>query len=195
MILATNNSNKTKQFKMLFPELHLKSLKDLNIKIDINENGKTFEENAIIKAKAIYNLTGQSVLADDSGIAINELNGWPGVETHRIMDKNSTNDQRNAMILEKMKNIPQKKRGCKVICSLALCDKSGKVYTTSGILDRFIAFSPKGENKFGFDEIVEIMPGITLAELNDEEKNQTSARSIASKKMRHIIASFDSKLL
>ena len=195
MILATNNNDKLKQFKGLFEGYNLKSLKDKGIKIAIEETGKTFEENAIIKAKAIHELTGESVLADDSGICINELNGWPGVETHRFLGEDATNDERNDHILKKMKDFPREKRGCKIVCVLAFCDKNGKIYTVDGTLDRYIVEKPRGNNKFGFDEIVEIMPGITAAELSTEEKNKISARSVASTKMKKLLDSLDKNLI
>lgn len=195
MILATNNNDKLKQFKGLFEGYNLKSLKDKGIKIDIEETGKTFEENAIIKAKAIHELTGESVLADDSGICINELNDWPGVETHRFLGEDATNDERNSCILHKMKDFPREKRGCKIVCVLAFCDKNGKIYTVDGVLNRFIVEKPRGDNKFGFDEIVEIMPGITAAELSTEEKNKISARSVASTKMKKLLDSLDKNLI
>ena len=195
MILATNNNDKTKQFKGLFAGYEIFSLKEKGIVIDIEENGKTFQENAIIKAKAIHELTGESVLADDSGICINELNDWPGVETHRFLGENATNEDRNNCILEKMKDLPREKRGCKIVCSLAFCDKKGNIYTTDGVLDRFIVETPRGDNKFGFDEIVEILPGLTAAELTTEEKNKISARSVATKKMKEILDNLDKNLI
>jgi len=187
MIFATNNSGKLKQLKDLAQGYDVVGLKEYGINIDIDEDGTTPEENAIKKATTIYEKTKQSVVADDSGLFIDFFDGWPGVYTHRFL-LDATDEQRNDAIIEKMVNVDENLRTAKVICVLALCDKMGKVYTFKGEVKCTIAHKQKGENFFGFDSIVVLPDGRTLAELTDEEKEKVNARSIAFKKMLKFIS-------
>ena len=182
MIVATNNLDKLKQLKDLAPDLSLVGLREFGIEIDIEEDGNTFEENAIKKAVEIHNQTGECVMADDSGLEIDFYEGWPGVYTHRFIP-NSTAEERNEAILEKMANIDDELRGAKVVCVLAVCDKKGNVTTYKGEIKCKIAKTQRGDNFFGFDSIVELSDGRTVAELTDKEKEQVNARSIAFKKL------------
>ena len=180
MIFATNNNKKLKQIKDLAQNLKILGLKEYGIEIDVEEDGTTFEENAIKKAKEIHALTGESVIADDSGLCIDFFDGWPGVYTHRFLP-NSTSSERNKAIIEKLLNVDDNLRSAKVVCVLALCDKQGKIYTYHGEINCKIGYEEKGENLFGFDPIVVLPSGKTLAELTDEEKEKVNARSIAFK--------------
>ena len=182
MIVSTNNGDKLKQLKDLAPDLNLMGLREYGIEIDIEEDGKTFEENAIKKAVAIHDLTGESVVADDSGLEIDMYEGWPGVYTHRFIP-DSTAEQRNEAILEKMVNIDDELRGAKVVCVLAVCDKKGNITTYKGEVKCKISKEQRGDNFFGFDSIVELSDGRTMAELTDKEKEEVNARSIAFKKL------------
>ncbi len=182
MIVATNNKNKIKQLKNLAGDIKLYTLKESNIEIDIEEDGKTFEENAIKKALAIYNLTKKSVVGDDSGLCIDYFDGWPGVYTHRFLP-GSTDEQRNDVIIERLVNVDEELRTAKITCVLALCDKNGTIHTFKGEVPCKITHKQRGSNLFGFDPIVELECGKTLAELSDDEKVKVNARSMAFKKM------------
>lgn len=182
MIFATNNMDKLKQLKDLAPMLEIAGLKERGINIDVEEDGETFEDNAIKKAVAIYELTGEAVVADDSGLQIDYFEGWPGVYTHRFIPS-STAEERNNAILEKMANIDDELRGAKVVCVLAVCDKKGNVSTYKGEVKCKIATEQRGDNFFGFDSITELSSGKTVAELTDEEKEKVNARSLAFKKL------------
>lgn len=186
MILATNNKNKIKEIKNILSNYELKSLAEVNVNIDVEENQNTFYGNAAKKAKEIYEVTKQSVIADDSGICIDYFEGWPGVMTHRFLGDNATDKDRNLAILDKMKDLKGEERKASVVCSLVLYD--GHAYIEGkGVLHGYIPTSPRGDNGFGFDEIFEIYDdkveknfnGKTLAELTSEEKNILSARYLA----------------
>ena len=182
MIFATNNLDKLKQLKDMAPSLNIIGLKEYGIEIDIDEDGKTLEENAIKKALTIYNQTKQSVVADDSGLFIDYFEGWPGVYTHRFLP-NSTASERNQVILEKMANLDDELRGAKVICVLAVCDKQGAIFTFKGEFKCSISKQQQGDNFFGFDSITLMQDGRTVAELSDNEKEKVNARSIAFEKL------------
>ena len=182
MIFATNNLDKLKQLKDMAPSLNIIGLKEYGIEIDIDEDGKTLEENAIKKALTIYNQTKQSVVADDSGLFIDYFEGWPGVYTHRFLP-NSTASERNQVILEKMANLDDELRGAKVICVLAVCDKQGAIFTFKGEFKCSISKQQQGDNFFGFDSITLMQDGRTVAELSDNEKEKVNARSMAFEKL------------
>ena len=182
MIYATNNKGKIKQLIGLAQNIEINTLKECNIKIEVEEDGNTFEENAVKKVKAIFELTKKSAVGDDSGLCIDFFDGWPGVYTHRFLP-DSTEEERNDAIIERMVNVDEDLRGAKIVCVLALCDKDGVIRTFKGEVPCKIVHKQRGDNFFGFDSIVELENGKTLAELTDEEKIKVNARSIAFKKM------------
>lgn len=187
MIIASNNKNKILQLKEILPNYDLKSLKELGLDIDIEETGKTFEENSLIKAKTIYLKTHDSVIADDSGLCIKEFNDWPGVETHRFLGDNATNLDRNNYILNKMKDLDYKHRVCVSVCVITLIDKLGNEYVFRGELKGHISREIRGLNTFGYDDIFELDNGVNMAELTNEEKYNYSARAKALKKLKDFI--------
>lgn len=186
MIFATNNKDKLTQIKDILGD-NIFGLKEKNIKIDVEEDGRTFEENAIKKAVEIHKVTGEAVIADDSGLCIDFFDGWPGVYTHRFMGENATASERNECILAKMREVSDELRGAKVVCVLALCDKAGNVYTAKGEMKCKISHSQRGDNFFGFDSIVELPDGNTLACFSNEEKEKFNARKKACVKLQEII--------
>ncbi len=190
ILVATNNEGKLKEIKEILSKHEIISLKEIECEIEVEEDGKTFEENAIKKAKTIYNKTKIPTLADDSGIEIEEYNGWPGVKTARFLGKDKSGNEyareRNEYILEKMKNLPKEKRKVKHITCIAYCDKSGEK-VVRGEQIGYIAKFPKGENGFGFDEIFELENGKTMAEIPKEEKNKISSRKKAIEQIREVI--------
>ena len=191
ILVATNNEGKLKEIKEILLEYEIISLKQMKCDIEVGENGKTFEENAVKKATTIYNKTKIPTIADDSGIEIEELNGWPGVLTARFLGKEKSGNEyareRNEYILEKMKNIPKEKRKVKHITCIAFCNEKG-VKVVRGEQLGYIATTPKGENGFGFDEIFELPNGTTMAEITKKEKNKISSRKKALEKIKEQIS-------
>lgn len=175
MIFASNNKGKIKEIKSIFNGSEIISLKEANVDIDVVEDADTFYGNALKKAKEIYELTNIPVIADDSGICIEALEEWPGVLTHRFAGEDATDEKRNQIMVEKIKNKLNKK--AKVICILVYYDGINTV-VGEGILNGNIV-EPRGSNGFGFDAIFELDSGKTLAELTSEEKNKISARYLA----------------
>lgn len=183
IIVATNNSGKIKEIKEILQNEEIKTLKEMNINIEIEENGETFEENALKKAREIYKLTNKASIADDSGICIKELNEFPGVKTARFLGENATQEKRNKYLIKKLKGIPKERRKVEFITCIAYIDEKGNERIYKGILNGYIAEFPRGNNGFGFDEIFELEDGRTLAEIEEDEKNNISSRKIALEKL------------
>ena len=163
-------------------EIH--SLKDEGIHIDIDENGTTFEENAIIKAKALRPYTDAIVLADDSGLVVDYIGGEPGIYSARYMGEHTSYDIKNANIIERLKDARGEERSARFVCSIAACFPDGNVVTTEGRMEGRIAYVPAGENGFGFDPIMYLPEyGMTSAQLTPEEKNEISHRGKALRAM------------
>lgn len=189
MVIASNNKGKIKQIKQIFGDVELVSLREAGVDVDVEENAQTFEGNAIKKAKEIYAITKKPTIADDSGMCIDYLDGYPGIMTHRFLGDNVTAEERNAWILNELKDVPYEKRGAKIYCALAVCDSEGNVTSVCEYVERKIAFESKGDNFFGFDSITLISEGVTAAMLTDEEKNNVSARRKACEKLKEVLAS------
>lgn len=175
MILATNNKGKIKEVKEIFNEYQVFSLKDKNIDIDVIEDADSFYGNALKKAKEIYEIAKEPVIADDSGICIDILNDWPGVMTHRFLGEDASDSERNDELLNRMKEYSGDDRKAKVVCDIVYYD-GNNIIVSEGIVNGTIATQKRGGNGFGFDEIFELENGKTLAELSSEEKNKISAR-------------------
>ena len=157
-------------------------MSDAGINIDVEEDQDTFEGNAKKKAETIAKkLEGRMCIADDSGIEIEYLDGFPGVRTKRWFE--GTDRERNEAIIEKLKGVPHEKRKIKFITALTLADCK-KTNTVIGSMEGYVAECPRGENGFGFDEIFELENGKTLAELSSEEKNEISSRRKALEALR-----------
>lgn len=182
IVIASGNAGKIKEAQEILKEFKITSIKDAGIDIDVEEDKDTFEGNAIKKAEVIANkLNGKKCIADDSGIEIEYLNGFPGVITKRWFE--GTDRERNLKLIEKLKGVPKENRKIKFTTAIALSDGKNTICEL-GIIDGFVAEEVKGENGFGFDEIFELENGKTLAELTQEEKNQISARKIALEKIK-----------
>ena len=182
IVMASGNSGKIKEAQEILKEYNIIPMKELEINIDVEEDKETFVENAIKKAETIAKeLDAKQCLADDSGIEIEYLNGFPGVHTKRWL--NGTDRERNLAILDKLQGVPKEKRKIKFITTMALSD-GNKTISVEASIDGYVAETPRGDNGFGFDEIFELEDGRTLAELTDAEKNEISARRKALEKLR-----------
>ena len=177
IVIASNNSGKIKEVQEILKDYKIVSMKEIGVEIDVDEDQDTFEKNAIKKAETISNeLKGKKCLADDSGIEIEYLDGFPGVYTKRW--HKGTDRERNLAIIEKLKNVPKEKRKIKFVTAIALSNGNNTI-SALGIIDGYVAENVRGENGFGFDEIFELEDGRTLAELSEKEKNEVSARRVA----------------
>ena len=181
IIIATHNDGKLAMIKELFPEFRILSLNDLEYFVEPEENGETFEENAIIKAKFYHQNVNEICIADDAGICIPVLNNFPGVRTKRWFD--GSDRERNLALLEKVKDFEKVDRKVNFITAIAIAVKDTIIVETE-ILSGYLADSPRGNNGFGFDEIFELENGKTLAELAFEEKLEISARKKALEKIK-----------
>ena len=176
MILATNNKGKLEEIRKILTDYKIYSLKDKNIDIDVEEDQDTFLGNAMKKAKEIYEISHEETIADDSGLCINCLDGFPGVMTHRFLGDDATDRMRNDYLINEVNKYED--RSAQVVCNLVYYDGEKEI-VGEGILKGFISKECRGNNGFGFDEIFELPNGLTLAELSSDEKNSVSARSLA----------------
>ena len=176
MILATNNKGKLEEIRKILTDYKIYSLKDKNINVDVEEDKDSFLGNAMKKAKEIYEISHEETIADDSGLCINCLGGFPGVMTHRFLGDDATDRMRNEYLINEVNKYED--RSAQVVCNLVYYDGEKEI-VGEGILKGFISKECRGNNGFGFDEIFELPNGLTLAELSSDEKNSVSARSIA----------------
>ena len=171
-------SQKRTEIKEILNNYELLSLKEVGCNIEIEEDADTFEGNSLKKAKEISKITNMPCIADDSGLCIDIFDGWPGIYTARFLGENSTPEQRNTAILEKMKDLKEEDRKARVRCVITYYD-NGEIIVGKGEIEGKITKKPRGENGFGFDPIFELENGKTMAELTKEEKNLISHRKKA----------------
>ena len=182
IVIASGNKGKVKEAQEILKDYYIIPIKDIGLDIDVEEDGSTFEENAIKKAETIAKeLKGKFCIADDSGIEIEYLNGFPGVRTKRW--HNGTDRERNLALIEKLKGVQKEKRKIKFVTAIAISDGKNTI-CEKGVIEGYVTEKPRGDNGFGFDEIFELDNGKTLAEISDEEKNKISARKIALERIR-----------
>jgi len=188
LVISSNNKNKIREIKELLSDLDINvlSLKDINFNSDIEENGKTFEENAYIKAKTIYDLYKIPVIADDSGLAVEALNGEPGVYSHRYAGEECDDHKNNLKLIENLKGVSN--RNAKYVCAICYIDQFGNVKYAKGEVSGIIVDSPKGNNGFGYDPYF-YLEGFnkTMAQIDLCEKNKISHRANALNKLKEII--------
>jgi len=180
LVIATNNEGKVKEIKRLLAgyDYEVLSLKDLDINIDVEETGSSFEENSLLKARTIQKLTGGMVVADDSGLEVDFLNGAPGIYSSRFLGTSSEKKQYEG-ILALLDGIPDEYRNARFRCAASLVTDTDEMIFT-GILEGKIALKPKGDNGFGYDPVF-FIPEFrkTMAQLDTETKNQISHRGKA----------------
>lgn len=182
LIFATGNEGKMKEIRMILGDLdyEILSMKEAGISADIVEDGKTFEENAMIKAKAISKLANCLVLADDSGLEVDYMDKQPGIYSARWMGEDTSYDIKNKKIIENLEGVPEEKRTARFVCAVGAAFPDGRVITKRGTIEGIIGYEQRGENGFGYDPIF-FLPeyGMTTAELPVEEKNKISHRGRA----------------
>jgi len=178
LLLSTKNIHKLREINEILSELGytIESAYNYIPAIEIDETGSTFEENAKIKATEISKLIDEYVIADDSGISVDVLEGTPGVYSARFAGENATDEENNELLLKKLKGVPFDKRTAKYICVIALAKNGNIITTTYGECSGYIGFEYKGKNGFGYDPIFVLPDGSHMAELPPEEKNRLSHR-------------------
>lgn len=199
LILASNNEKKIKEMKEILKELDIEvtSLENENINIEVIEDGKTFEENAKKKAKEIYEFLLKRgdenfiVLADDSGLMVDYLNGEPGIYSARYAGEHGNDTKNNEKLLKKLNKVCKENRGAKFVCQLALFTERGEYFKVTGDVKGYIIKELNGEGGFGYDPLFFYEPlNKTFAQLASEEKNEISHRGVALKELKKIIHEF-----
>lgn len=191
IVLATSNPHKVEEINAITENFGVEFIMPPK-GFDPEENGQTFEENALIKAKEANKLTNMPTLADDSGLCVDALGGAPGIYSARYADSPTG---RINKLLNELKDIPNEKRGAKFVCAMVLLDKNGKVLLSEvGECLGKIGFDPKGINGFGYDPIFVVEGGtLTMAELPENEKNKISHRANVLNKVINFLKSNDIK--
>lgn len=193
IIFATGNEGKMKEIReildgltFLGEKVQILSMKEAGIDIDIIEDGTTFEENAMIKARAVAGAAKEAiVLADDSGLVIDYLNGEPGIYSARYLGKDTSYRVKNANLVQRLEGVPDEKRSARFVCAIAAVLPDGRELSTRGTIEGRIGYEEKGSNGFGFDPIFYVPEiGKYTAELSDEDKNRISHRGKALRAMR-----------
>ncbi len=190
IIIATNNQGKVKEIKQLLYPHNVMSQSEIGVSIDVEETGDTFVDNAFLKARALKSYTNCSIIADDSGLMVDYLNGEPGVYSARYAGDNTTPMQGIEKLLNNLEGVPFDERSAHFVSVIALIMPDGSEYSFEGRCDGYITNILKGENGFGFDPVFYYPPfDKTFAELTDEEKNSISHRYVAMKKLKEFIQS------
>lgn len=190
IIFATGNEGKMREVRMILADLGIQviSMKEAGVTAEADENGTTFEENAIIKAKEIMEKTGEIVLADDSGLEVDALGGEPGIYSARYMGYDTSYHIKNNSLIERLEGKTGEERSARFVCAIAACFPDGRVLTTRGTMEGQIGYEEKGENGFGYDPVF-YLPEYQCysAELPLEEKNKLSHRGKALRLMKEAL--------
>ncbi len=188
VILASNNKHKLEEIKKILTPLgyELISQSEAGISIDVEETGTTFEENAALKARAIYEMSGEPVISDDSGLEVDFLDGAPGVFSHRYAGENATDADRCNKLLKELEGVSKDKRTARFVCVICYIDKEGKESLIRGTCEGSIGYESLGENGFGYDPVF-MYGDKSFAQLTPDEKNSVSHRADALRKFAEIL--------
>ncbi len=198
IIFATGNAGKMKEIRMILADLKVQgepveiiSMKEAGINPAIEENGKSFMENAIIKAKAVAEAAkGAIVLADDSGLEIDYLNKEPGIYSARYLGEDTSYHIKNSNLIQRLSGVPDEKRTARFVCAIACVLTDGRILTEEAAIEGRIGYEERGENGFGYDPIFMVPAyGKSTAELTEEEKNEISHRGKALRAMKEQLMS------
>ncbi len=200
IIFATGNKDKVKEIQAILADLDVEiiTMKDAGIEIDIEENGTTYEENALIKSRAVaaHPKAKESccvVMADDSGLEIDYLNNEPGIYSARYMGEDTSYRIKNANLIERLEGVADEQRTARFVCAIAAVLPDGMELTTRGIIEGRIGYEEQGANGFGYDPIFYVPKfGKTTAQLSEDEKNQVSHRGNALRLMKEELKKYAS---
>lgn len=194
VIVATGNRDKAKEIREILRDMDalVVTMKDAGLLAEPEEDGSTFLENAIIKAKAVAKKAAESndwkdavVMADDSGLVIDALNGEPGIYSARYMGHDTSYREKNANLIKRLDNVPDEKRSARFVCAVAAVCPDGRTLTAEAAMEGRIGYEERGQGGFGYDPIFYLPEfGCTSAELSSEEKNNISHRGKALRMMR-----------
>ncbi len=187
IIFATGNAGKMREIREILADLGMEilSMREAGADIDIEENGTSYEENALIKARAVAKVTGELVLADDSGLEIDALGGEPGVYSARYLGEDTPYSVKNANLISRLEGVPDEERTARFVCAIAAVLPDGRELTTRAAIEGRIGYEEKGQGGFGYDPIFFVPQfGKTTAELTAEEKNKVSHRGKALELMK-----------
>jgi XTP/dITP diphosphohydrolase len=191
LLIATHNKGKKSEYAALLQglELELTTLAELGIAHDVEENGATYQENALLKARAYAQLSGLLTLADDSGLEVDALDGAPGVRTARYAGVGASDRDRYALLLRNLEGVPDAQRTARFRCVIALAWPEGRTEVVEGTCEGYITHAPKGDRGFGYDPVFYVPEcGCTMAELPAEVKNLISHRARAAQAARALLA-------
>lgn len=188
IIFATGNAGKVREVKAILADLNMEvlSMKEAGVAAEAEENGTTFAENAIIKAKDIAQRVSDAiVMADDSGLVVDALNGEPGIYSARYLGEDTSYSIKNASIIRRLEGVPIEKRTARFVSAIAAVLPDGSVFTTEGTIEGYIGYEERGEGGFGYDPIF-MVPELncSTAELSAEQKNAISHRGRALEAMK-----------
>ena len=190
LIFATGNADKMKEIREILgdPPVEILSMKEAGVSAEVEENGSSFEENALIKARAICELANEMVLADDSGLEIDYLNKEPGIYSARYMGEDTSYRIKNQNLIDRLEGVPDEKRTARFVCAIAAVFPDGKELIVRGTIEGRIGYEERGENGFGYDPIFYLPDlDISTAQLSREEKNSISHRGNALRKMKELL--------
>ncbi len=189
IVFATGNAGKLREIREILGDMdrEILSMKDAGIEADIEENGSTYEENALIKARAAAAFAGPEdiVMADDSGLEIDYLNCEPGIYSARYLGEDTSYRIKNRNLIDRLEGVPDEKRTARFVCAIAAVLPDGRELTSRGVVEGRIGYEEKGNGGFGYDPIFQLPElGKTTAELDEEEKNAVSHRGRALRAMK-----------
>ena len=190
IIFATGNKDKMREIReiMADTDMNIRSMKEAGISVDIVEDGKTFEENAKIKARAVAAHTDAIVLADDSGLEIDALGKEPGVYSARYMGEDTSYEIKNRNLIDRLEGVPKEERTARFVCAIAAVLPDGREFVTRQTMEGYIGWEPEGEHGFGYDPIFYLDEyGCSSATLAPEQKNAISHRGKALRAMKEIL--------
>lgn len=187
--IATGNAHKLVEIsEILGPGVALKSFKDVANPPEVVENGSTYLENAEIKARALFSIVGQPVLADDSGLEVDALGGRPGIHSARFSGDDTNHDRNISKLLKELGDLPPEKRTARFRCVIVYIDQNGVSHNFEGVFPGYIGFSRSGLGGFGYDPVFFLEErNCSVAELSSEEKNRLSHRSLAIEKLKKFL--------
>jgi XTP/dITP diphosphohydrolase len=187
--VATGNAHKLIEIsEILGSDILLKSFKDIENSPDVVEDGSTYLENAEIKARALFSIVGQPVIADDSGLEVDALGGRPGIHSARYSGDDTNHERNISKLLKELDDLPLEKRTARFRCVIVYIDQNGVSHNFEGIFPGYIGFARSGQGGFGYDPVFFLKErNCSVAELSSEEKNRLSHRSLAIEKLKKFL--------